>query len=204
MQAADLFEQGMRQSRVAEVLGVTRQAVSLWRRARAEGGRQALVSRGPGGSSYLSVEQEQEQEGLLRAGPTACGLEDQSWTLARVEVLVGERFKVTYEISGVWRLLVDRPGWSWQVPKVRAVERNEEAVAAWRTEAWPAASHPRRSQLLAGGSASRAGAGAWLNGPVRRTWGKAGQTPVLRLSGKRSDKTSMVAWICFKEGEEPG
>jgi hypothetical protein len=46
-------------------------------------------------------------------------------------------------------------------------------------------------------------AGAWLNGPVRRTWGKAGQTPVLRLSGKRNDKISMVAWICFKEGEEP-
>jgi putative transposase len=47
------------------------------------------------------------------------------------------------------------------------------------------------------------GAGAWLNGPVRRTWGKAGQTPVLQLSGKRNDKISMVAWICFKEGEEP-
>ncbi|MER6076567.1 helix-turn-helix domain-containing protein, partial [Streptomyces sp. NPDC001817] len=38
MQAADLFEQGMRQSKVAEVLGVTPQAVSLWRRAWAEGG----------------------------------------------------------------------------------------------------------------------------------------------------------------------
>ncbi|MFG2639144.1 hypothetical protein ACGFX8_36715 [Streptomyces sp. NPDC048362] len=46
-------------------------------------------------------------------------------------------------------------------------------------------------------------AGAWLNGPVRRTWGKAGQTPVLRLSGKRNNKISMVAWICFKDGEDP-
>ncbi|MFE5828577.1 helix-turn-helix domain-containing protein, partial [Streptomyces erythrochromogenes] len=32
-QAADLFEQGVRQSKVAQVLGVTPQAVSLWRRA---------------------------------------------------------------------------------------------------------------------------------------------------------------------------
>ncbi|MFD1663601.1 hypothetical protein ACFSL4_36960 [Streptomyces caeni] len=46
-------------------------------------------------------------------------------------------------------------------------------------------------------------AGAWLNGPVRRTWGKAGYTPVLRMSGKRNDKISMVAWVCFKEGVEP-
>ncbi|MCX5231437.1 transposase [Streptomyces sp. NBC_00233] len=47
-------------------------------------------------------------------------------------------------------------------------------------------------------------AGAWLNGPVRRTWGKLGQTPVLRLSGKHNGKISMVAWTCFKDGEEPG
>ena len=46
-------------------------------------------------------------------------------------------------------------------------------------------------------------AGAWLNGPVRRTWGKAGHTPVLRMSGKHNDKISMVAWVCFKEGVEP-
>ncbi|MCX4784245.1 winged helix-turn-helix domain-containing protein [Streptomyces sp. NBC_01264] len=154
LQAADLFEQGMRQSKVAQMLGVTPQAVSLWRRAWAEGGRRALLSRGPGGSSYLSAEQERELEGLLRAGPTAYGWEDQRWTLARVGVLIEERFKVRYEVSGVWRLL-DRLGWSWQVPKVRAVERSEEAIAAWRTETWPAASHPRRSQPQAGGSASR-------------------------------------------------
>ncbi|MGW2207434.1 helix-turn-helix domain-containing protein, partial [Streptomyces sp. NPDC001774] len=92
MQAADLFEQGMRQSRVAEVLGVTPQAVSLWRRAWAGGGREALLSRGPGGSSYLSAER--ELDSLLRAGPAVYGWEDQRWTLARVGVLIEERFQV--------------------------------------------------------------------------------------------------------------
>jgi putative transposase len=46
-------------------------------------------------------------------------------------------------------------------------------------------------------------AGAWLNGPVRRTWGKKGQTPVIKLSGTRTGKVSTVGWICFKDGEEP-
>lgn len=55
------------------------------------------------------------------------GHSQDSAALARVGVLIEERFKVSYEISGVWRLL-DRLGWSWQVPKVRAVERNEERV----------------------------------------------------------------------------
>ncbi|WP_274919518.1 helix-turn-helix domain-containing protein [Streptomyces sp. WZ-12] len=77
-------------------------------------------------------------------------LEDQRWTLARIGRLIEERFHVTYEISGVWRLL-DRLGWSWQVPKVRAVERDEEAMAAWRRETWPAASHLRRSPQVEGG-----------------------------------------------------
>ncbi|MFJ7099162.1 transposase [Streptomyces mirabilis] len=62
LQAADLFEQGMRQSKVAEVLGVSRQAVSLWHRAWREGGSDALLSTGPGGRSYLSAGQEAELE----------------------------------------------------------------------------------------------------------------------------------------------
>ncbi|WP_079249472.1 winged helix-turn-helix domain-containing protein [Streptomyces sp. IMTB 2501] len=42
--------------------------------------------------------------------------------------------------------MLDRLGWSRQVPEVRAVERNEEVIAALRTETWPAASPPRRPQ----------------------------------------------------------
>jgi transposase len=144
----------MRPVKVAEALWVTRQAASLWHRAWRDGGVEALRSKGAGNNAYLSDAQERELQDLLRSGPTAYGWENQRWTLARVGVLIEERFQVSYEISGVWRLL-DRLGWSWQVPKVRAVERNEEAIAAWRTETWPAASHPRRSPPQAGGSASR-------------------------------------------------
>lgn len=150
LQAAALFEQGMRSVRVAEALGVTRQAVSVWHRAWREGGVEALRSKGTGNNAYLSDEQKQELYGLLKAGPTAFGWKDQRWTLARVGALIEERFKVRYEISGVWYLL-DRMGWPWQVPKVRA----EEAIAARRTETRPAVSHPRRSQPPEGGSASR-------------------------------------------------
>ncbi|MER6076563.1 winged helix-turn-helix domain-containing protein, partial [Streptomyces sp. NPDC001817] len=109
LHAADLFEQGMRPVRVAEALGVTRQAAGFWHRAWREGGVEALRSKGTGNNAYLSDEQEQELEGLLKAGATAFGWDDQRWTLARIGALVEERFGVQYEILGVWRLL-DRLG----------------------------------------------------------------------------------------------
>ncbi|MEU6402532.1 helix-turn-helix domain-containing protein [Streptomyces sp. NPDC046985] len=45
MQAASLFEQGVRQVQVARLLGVFRQAVGQWHGAWQEGGRDALVAR---------------------------------------------------------------------------------------------------------------------------------------------------------------
>jgi transposase len=62
-----------------------------------------LLPKGPGGSTYLSAEQQAELQVLLRTG------------------LIEERFQVTYEVSGIWRLL-DRLGWFWQVPAPHAVE----------------------------------------------------------------------------------
>jgi transposase len=74
---------------------------------------------------------------LIAQGPNSHGWEDQRWTLARINRLIGERFGRSYaDLSGVWRML-DRLGLSWQVPAARAAERDEEDIAAWRTQVWP-------------------------------------------------------------------
>ncbi|WP_443042290.1 helix-turn-helix domain-containing protein [Streptomyces sp. B21-105] len=77
----------------------------------------------------------------MRQGPTAHGWEDQRWTLARISRLIEEKYGPRFSLPGVW-LLLRRLGWSWQVPQTRAIQRGEEAIAAWRTETWPAVSHP--------------------------------------------------------------
>jgi putative transposase len=141
MQAADLFEQGVRQVRVARLLGVSRQAVGQWHAAWQEGGREALVARPNGFRSYLTPQQEQELLCELRLGPSAHGWEGQGWTLSRIARVIDERFGVRFTVPGVWYLM-DRLGWSWQVPKTQAVQRDEEAITAWRTQTWPAVSHP--------------------------------------------------------------
>jgi hypothetical protein len=80
------------------------------------------------------------QLGRLRAaldlGPAACGWrEDQRWTLARVTALIARLFRARYTLRGTSYLL-HRIGFSPQVPAHRAAERDEAAIAAWRTGTW--------------------------------------------------------------------
>ncbi|MCK9878854.1 winged helix-turn-helix domain-containing protein [Frankia sp. Ag45/Mut15] len=74
-------------------------------------------------------------EAALDRGPAAQGWVDERWTLARIRELIIGMFGVEYTVAGVW-LLLDRRGWSCQVPVRRAVERDEGAVVVWRKEVW--------------------------------------------------------------------
>jgi transposase len=72
----------------------------------------------------------------LEGGPAAWGWDqDQRWTLARVATLIAALFHVRYTLRGVSYLL-HRLGYARQVPAHRAVERDEKAIAAWRTQTW--------------------------------------------------------------------
>lgn len=72
----------------------------------------------------------------LDRGPAAHGWdEDQRWTLARVTKLIGRLFHVSYTLRGTSYLL-HRMCWTPQKPIHRAMERDENKVATWRTETW--------------------------------------------------------------------
>ncbi|WP_235854469.1 helix-turn-helix domain-containing protein [Nonomuraea aridisoli] len=154
LQAADLFAQGATDAEVAAEFRISRMSANRWRRTWQAGGRQALMSKGPGGEvCKLSGAQLEDLQNALGKGPATYGWdEDQRWTLARIAELIRERFGVSYTVSGVCYLL-HRLGWSWQAPTRRAVERNEEAIAAWRDEDWLEGKAQRRAWTP--GSASR-------------------------------------------------
>jgi len=154
MLAAGLFEQGVKQAEIGRLLEVSRQAVGQWHGAWVAGGRDALAGRENRSSAYLTHEQEVSVLAELKRGAQAFGWEDQRWTLARIARMIEERFGPRYSLPGVW-LLLRRLGWSWQVPVTRATQRDEEAIAAWRTETWPAVSHPDRPLNRDDGSSSR-------------------------------------------------
>ncbi|MEV0159669.1 helix-turn-helix domain-containing protein [Nonomuraea fuscirosea] len=70
--------------------------------------------------------------------------DDQRWTLGRVKTLIGKLFHIGYTIEGVGKLL-RRHGWSVEVAARRALERDEQAIATWEQEVWPAVKPLRRT-----------------------------------------------------------
>ncbi|MGX1268108.1 transposase [Streptomyces phaeoluteigriseus] len=148
-----MIEAGAGDGEVARRFRVTRMSANRWRRALVSGGRQALVSKGPGGARCkLDASQLRLLQGVLDAGPAAAGWSDQCWTLARIAEVVRRRFGVEYTLAGM-DLLLHRMGWSVQVPSRKATERDEEKIAAWKDEQWPVIKRRRRTWVP--GSASR-------------------------------------------------
>jgi putative transposase len=137
LEAARMFEQDVSPVEAAQRLRVSTKSAYQWRRRWRSGGEAALTSRGPGGAvCRLSPAQLAKLRAALDGGPAAWGWsEDQRWTLARVTMLIGRFFHVRYTLRGTSYLL-HRLGFTPQVPVHRAVERDEDAITAWRAVTW--------------------------------------------------------------------
>jgi len=132
-----MYEQDVSPVQAARRLRVSTKSAYQWRRRWRVGGEAAWASKGPGGAlCRLSREQLARLRGALDGGPAAWGWDqDQRWTLARVATLIARLFHVRYTLRGTSYLL-HRLGYAPQVPVHRAAERNEQAIAAWRTQTW--------------------------------------------------------------------
>ncbi|MFC6600260.1 winged helix-turn-helix domain-containing protein [Kitasatospora paranensis] len=196
LEAAGLFAEGVRPPEVARWLRVSRKSAWQWQRAWQENGSGALASRGPGGNRCkLSPRCQEKLAEYLDQGPAAHGWdEDQVWTGARVAVLIGRKFHVSYSVSGATRLM-RRLGFTPQVPVLprRTPGRSVEVARPTNRNAETNGEHPQpggshacvRSLPTPRASRSRAPAR-----PVRRTphqgahravrRGHATRTPAIR------------------------
>jgi transposase len=153
MQAGARFERGESISHVARDLRVGVRQVEKWRSAWRDGGSDALRSVGPQAAPRLTGEQFARLEQELRRGPAAHGWDvDQRWTLARIVTLVWRLFRISYTPAGI-SVLLHRNGWTVQVPRRQAIERDEEGVETWVLKTWPRVKAPRRPSTP--GSATR-------------------------------------------------
>jgi len=134
---ARLLAAGVKPAEVARRVEVSRQSVSRWEKAIEEGGAEALRRpRRFGRPPRLSDAQRAQLVRELKAGALAAGFPTELWTLPRIGELIERRFAVRLAQSSVWRLLREL-GWSVQRPSGQARERNERAIATWKTRRWP-------------------------------------------------------------------
>jgi len=138
LEAVQLLDQGLNQSEVGRRLQVSHQTVSRWQKVSISGGAAALRKAGRAGRKpELAEDQTVRLVELLRQGPERLGYRTPLWTTARVADLIQREFEVSYHPGHVWKVL-RRIRWSCQRPQGRARERNEQAIADWKRQQWPA------------------------------------------------------------------
>jgi len=135
--ACDLFEKGLPNAEIARRLGVARQSVCRWHKAWLESGEAGLRVGIPGRRPRLSDEHWRQIQDALGQGPAAHGYDTEFWTLERIADLIEKKTGVKYHHCYVWELLA-KLGWTYQKPEKVAKQRDEEAIARWKRESWPA------------------------------------------------------------------
>ncbi len=101
-------------------------------------------------------------------------------------------------LSAIAKML-HRHGFSHQVPARRAIERDEQAVAGWVKETWPAGG--RSVAALEAWLCFEDEAGFSMTPPTARTWARRGRTPVIRVRGRSQRRFWVAALACYKHGE---
>jgi transposase len=136
-QALELKREGWIHQEVAEVLGVPKGAVSQWMKRVAQEGEAGLYARPrPGAIPKLTAEEKARLPELLSLGAPWYGFRGEFWTCNRVREVIRREFQVSYHKDHV-RKLLKACGWTRQKPLTRAAQRDEAAIARWRTQIWP-------------------------------------------------------------------
>lgn len=134
--ALALKHDGWKQQAIAEALGITKGAVSLWMSAVRERGDEALLAHPHLGAPARLTEQQRSQiPAFLSHGAEAYGFRGQLWTCARVARVITQEFGVSYHRAHVSRLLKALE-WTPQKPIERAGQRDEARITEWPEETW--------------------------------------------------------------------
>ena len=138
LRAGELFAQGRTQAEVARELGVSRQSASVWHARFAQGGVDALRSRGPTGPDpRLSAAQLAKVEEALLAGAMANGFDTDLWTLERMTVVITQLTGVRHHPGHVWVILRHRLGWTLQRPGAAGQRTRRGSHRPLGQQEWP-------------------------------------------------------------------
>ena len=136
-QAGKLLLSGKKPAEVAQIVGVVRQTIYVWKQILDEGGLEALVGMPERGRpAQLDESQLARVRVAILRSPKEHGFSTELWTLKRVGMIIERLHGVRFGQTQVWRILGSL-GFSPQKPEKRAIERNESSVQHWKRQTWP-------------------------------------------------------------------
>jgi len=139
--AIELFEQGYKRNKIAEILGVNHNTVGVWVKRYKELGPDglSLKKRGRkfGSGRRLSADQEKAIQEMIRDKmPDQLKLPFALWNRRAIQALIKEQFKIELPKRTINHYL-NRWGFTPQRPIKRAYEQNPKKVREWLDAAYP-------------------------------------------------------------------
>lgn len=135
--AMKLLKGGVSITETARRVGASISSVLRWQKAHRRGGDAALAPKPvPGRPVKLRAGQCRQLLRILSKGARAWGFSNEIWTLKRIVRVIRKEFGIKLHQGHVWKVL-QKAGWTCQVPERRAIQRDEKAIAHWKRYKWP-------------------------------------------------------------------
>jgi transposase len=183
--AVRMLEAGRNADEIAEILDVSRGIVYRWKQVYDRHGASALeIKKAPGRTPSLGYEQRRRIWTLITgSNPAQLQLDfGQLWTRRNIRELIRQEFNVKMSEVQVGRVLRDL-GLTPQKPLYRSYRQNPQLVEEWKKVIYPkirSRAAEEGAEIFFGDEAS-----VRTDHHSGTTWAPAGQTPVVRDSGKR-------------------
>lgn len=146
-EAVALLEQGLSVADVAKRVRAAERSVRHWRQTARECGEAALAAvPHPGKPPKLSARQREGLRKRLLKGARSEGFDTDLWTCPRVKDVIRRRYGVEYHVEALPYVLRSL-GFTCQKPQLKAVERDDAAIATWIAKDW---SRIKKSRAKAG------------------------------------------------------
>lgn len=196
LRAVAQIETGAHPEDVAATLGMARGTVYGWVAKYREGGKTALAAKPvPGRPPKLTGAQLQQiYRWIVGGDPRQYSFDFALWTRDIVRELIRKKLGVHLSAVSVGRLL-KKLGLSPQRPIWRAWQQDEQAVARWKSEQFPAIAAQAKREGATIYFADEAGLRSDYHAGT--TWGQRGHTPVVKTTGVRHS-VNMVSAVTAK------
>jgi len=182
-QAIKLRKKGWKVTKIAEAFGLHVKSVSRWFVKASKYGEKSLKGTKAKGNLPKLLDHEILQIiEILKEDARTFGFPTPLWNCKQIQIIIKKNFKKSISIPSIWEML-KKLNLSPQKPRKVALEKDEKLVNKWLRDEWPKIkSIVRRQQAML---YFQDEAGVSLIPFMRTTWAPKGETPIIKVTGKR-------------------